>query len=87
MEKWYSIVQSLQDESENKNLTKTFCEDVFHELLNARIREKQKFKNRMGPEFEQWSVSLSDRFPRDVVTEILNDDTFWQETLRITQGV
>jgi hypothetical protein len=87
MEKWYSIVQSLQDESENKNKTKKFCEDVFHDLLNARIREKQKFKNRMGPEFEQWSVSLTDRFPQGMVTEILSDDKFWEETLRITQRV
>ena len=87
MEKWYSIVQSLQDESENKNMTKKFCEDVFHDLLNARIREKQKFKNRMGPEFEQWSVGLTERYPQGMVTEIISDDTFWEETLRITQRV
>ena len=87
MEKWYSIVKSLQDESENKNMPTKFCEDVFHELLNARIREKQKFKNRMGPEFEQWSVSLTERYPQGMVTEIVSDDTFWEETLRITQRV
>lgn len=87
MENWYDIVRNLQDESENKYLTKVFAEHVFHQLLNARIREKQKFKNRMGPEFEQWSVSLAEEFPKEMVTEILSDDTFWEETLRITQGI
>lgn len=87
MEKWYTIVRSLQDESENKHMTRKFCEDVFHQLHNARIREKQKFKNRMGPEFEQWAASLAEVYPRDMVTEILNDDEFWTETLLITQGV
>jgi hypothetical protein len=87
MEKWYRLVQTLQDESENKDRTKKFCEHVFHDLLNARIREKQKFKNRMGPEFEQWSTHLATLFPRDMVTEIVSDDEFWEETLRITQSV
>lgn len=87
MEKWYAIVRKLQDESENKYLTRKFCEDVFHDLTNARIREKQKFKNRMGPEFEQWAASLVERYSQDMVTELLNDDEFWIETLQITQGI
>lgn len=87
MEKWYTIVRTLQDESEHKYNTKLFCEHVFHQLLNARIREKQKFKNRMGPEFEQWVASLLEDFPEYVVREILNDDDFWIETLAITQRI
>ena len=87
MEKWYEIVRKLQDESENKYLTRKFCEDVFHDLMNSRIREKQKFKNRMGPEFEQWSTSLVDLYPQEMVTEILNDDEFWIQTLSITQRI
>jgi hypothetical protein len=87
MEKWYTLVRTLQDESQNKYLTKKFCEHVCHDLLNVRIREKQKFKNRMGPEFEQWSTHLATLFPRDMVTKIVSDDEFWKETLRITQRV
>lgn len=87
MEKWYSIVRNLQDESENKYLTRKFCEHVFSQLHNARIREKQKFKNRMGPEFEQWAASLTEEYGKDMVTEILNDDDFWIETLLVTQGI
>lgn len=87
MEKWYEIVRSLQDESEDKYTTRRFCEKVFHQLYNARIREKQKFKNRMGPEFEQWAASFLDEFPHELVTEILNDDAFWIQTLQITQSI
>jgi hypothetical protein len=87
MEKWYTIVRKLQDESENKHITRKFTERVFHELHNGRIREKQKFKNRMGPEFEQWVASLVEDFGSDMVSEILNDDEFWVETLLITQGI
>jgi hypothetical protein len=87
MEKWYTIVRNLQDESENKQLTRQFCEDVFHQLYNARIREKQKFKNRMGPEFEQWVGQLSQTYGEKLVTEIINDDTFWVTTLSVTQRI
>lgn len=87
MDKWYTIVRNLQDESESKYLTSKFCERVFHELYNARIREKQKFKNRMGPEFEQWATSLVRDYPKDMVNEIISDDTFWNETLSLTQRI
>ena len=87
MEKWYTTVRKLQDESEDKYLTRKFAERVFHELYNARIREKQKFKNRMGPEFEQWVNSLVSDFPQEMVTEIINDDEFWVDTLSVTQGI
>jgi hypothetical protein len=87
METWYSIVRKLQDESESKYLTRKFAERVFRELKNARIREKQKFKNRMGPEFEQWVSSLLDDFPEDMVKEIISDDEFWEQTLLVTQRI
>lgn len=87
MEKWYDIVRKLQDESENKYLTRHFAEHVYHDLKNSRIREKQKFKNRMGPEFEHWSASLLQDYAKDMIVEILNDDDFWIETMLITQGI
>ena len=87
METWYNIVRRLQDESENKYTTRKFTERVFHELKNGKIREKQKFKNRMGPEFEQWVLSLMDDYSQEFVTEILHDDEFWEETLLLAQGL
>lgn len=87
MENWYNIVRKLQDESENKYLTRKFTERVYHDLKNSRIREKQKFKNRMGPEFEQWITSLVHEYSDQLVTEIINDDDFWIETLNVTQGI
>ena len=87
MEKWYSIVRNLQDESENKYMTAKFTERVYHDLKNSRIREKQKFKNRMGPEFDQWILRLSDEFAEEMIQEIVNDDEFWELTLLLTQGI
>lgn len=87
MEKWYTLVRKLQDESENRYLTTKFVERVFHELKNGKIREKQKFKNRMGPEFEQWSASLIRDFPEELVQELISDDEFWEQTLLLTQGI
>lgn len=87
MEAWYTLIRKLQDESENRYLTTKFVERVFHELKNGKIREKQKFKNRMGPEFEQWSASLLRDFPEELVQEILSDDEFWEQTLLLTQGI
>jgi hypothetical protein len=87
METWYSIVRKLQDESESKYKTLKFAERVYRELKNGRIREKQKFKNRMGPEFEQWVASLMDEFPETMVKEIISDDEFWEQTLLVTQGI
>lgn len=87
MEKWYNIVRKLQDESENKYLTRKFCEQVYQDLKNVRLREKQKFKNRMGPEFEQWTSLLADEYPRGMVEEIINDDEFWIETMLVTQRI
>jgi hypothetical protein len=87
MEKWYSIVRTLQDESEDKHATLKFADRVFHDLKNSRIREKQKFKNRMGPEFDQWILRLSDEFAEEMIQEIVNDDEFWELTLLITQRI
>jgi hypothetical protein len=87
MEQWYTIVGNLKDESEDSYKTQLFCHQVYRELRSAKIKDKGKFKNRMGPEFEQWSVRLTQYFPYELVHEILNDDDFWIETLRITQGI
>lgn len=87
MDKWYEIVGNMRDESEDSYKTQQFTHQVYRELRSAKIKDKGKFKNRMGPEFEQWSSRLADTYPRDLVTEILSDDEFWLETLLVTQGI
>ena len=87
MDKWYEIVGNLRDDSENSYMTQQFTHQVYRELRAAKIKDKGKFKNRMGPEFEQWSSRLSELYPNDLVREILSDDEFWLETLLVTQGI
>ena len=84
METWHNLVRRFKDVSENPYLTNKFADTVFHDLQNTRIREKQKFKNRMGPEFEQWIGSLSELFPRAMLDEMLFDDEFWATTIALT---
>lgn len=84
MEEWYKIVRTLQDESEKPYLTQQFVKQVFRELKNRKVKDKGKFKNRMGPEFEKWVADLTTDYPVDLVTEIINDDEFWETTLGLT---
>jgi len=87
MDKWYTIVGNMRDESEDSYMTQQFTHQLYRELRTAKIKDKGKFKNRMGPEFEQWYYHLADIYPIDFITEILNDDEFWLETMLVTQRI
>ena len=84
MEQWKSIVRSLKDDSEVPYKTEELAEKIYHDLKRLKIKDKGKFKQRMGPEFEGWILSLSERFSEEVVKQILSDDEFWSATLKIT---
>jgi hypothetical protein len=86
-QKWYDMVGNFKDDSENPYITQQFVFRVFRELKRAKIKEKGKFKQRMGPEFEQWTRLLEESFPKETITEILHDDEFWLETLKLTQRI
>ena len=93
MEKWYEIVRNIEDKNVDevgdsyRYQTKLLVTQIFQELKTAKIKEKVKFKQRMGPEFEQWVFHLKNDSPEDLVIEIINDDEFWIETLKVTQGI
>ena len=87
MEEWYKKVRDLKNESEVPYLTERFAQKVYHDLRRYRIRDKGKFKQRMGPEFEVWVASLKPRFPSDMISAIISDDEFWDLTLKITLGI
>lgn len=87
MEKWYSVVRAFKDESENPTLTEKFCDKIFQQIGRMRIKDKNKFKQRVGPEFESWAHSFTEDFPLDLTKEILNDDEFWTLTLKLARGI
>lgn len=87
MDKWYAIVGNLKDESEDPYKTQQFTHQVYRELRRSKIKDKGKFKNRMGPEFEQWISHLIQEYVPELVHEIINDDEFWLETLFVSQGI
>jgi len=84
MEEWYNLVRNFKDESESPYLTKQFINQVFQELKRSRIREKKKFIMRTGSEFESWALHLEEQYPQALVREILNDDEFWNLTLKVS---
>jgi hypothetical protein len=84
MDAWYTLLRNMKDESSNPFKLEEFVRRVFHDLSRKKIKEKVKFKNRMGPEFTSWSVGLEEEFAKTMVTDVLNDDIFWEETLKVT---
>jgi hypothetical protein len=93
MDKWYEIVKHMEDDSydevgdEYRYKTRLLVNQIFRELSGARIKEKGKFKQRMGPEFEQWSLRLEGEYSKDLVMDVLNNDEFWIETLKLSHGI
>jgi hypothetical protein len=82
MEEWYSKVRQLKDESVDDYKTEEICHRVFQDLKRLKIKDKGKFKQRMGPEFGAWTMSLHDMYRVESVAAIVNDDDFWNLTLR-----
>jgi hypothetical protein len=59
---------------------------IFHDLSRMRIKEKVKFREHMGPEYEQWVEELVQTYNSEFVGEILQDDEFWTLTLKLTRA-
>jgi len=81
MKDWYSKVRKLKDESADGHKTEQVCHRVFHDIKRMKIKDKGKFKQRMGPEFGAWTMSLHDMYPAETVAAIVNDDEFWSLTM------
>ena len=75
----------MKDESENPYMTQQFAETIFQQLIPRnkllRIKNKDKFSQRLGPEFDLWAETLEEKFPKVLVRAMLNDDEFWKLTL------
>jgi hypothetical protein len=91
MEEWNKKVRQLKDESELPYVTEQFLQRIFQDLVprnkRLKIKNKDKFQQRIGPEFDMWAESLEESFPKSLVREILNDDDFWKLTLETTKRV
>jgi hypothetical protein len=87
MEEWNKAVRILKDESMEPNKTAELCERIFQDLRRMKIKDKSKFKQRLGPEFENWSLKLEEDYPSYIVVNVLNDDDFWILTLRVATNI
>ena len=86
MDEWYKAVRILREESDDGALVKEFCNDIFYQLKHLKVKDKKKFLQRIGPDFEAWSMTLEEKYPPEMVREILNDDEFWKLTISVTRS-
>lgn len=86
MEQWNEILRDMLEDEEPRIQYEIRCITmrIYHDLLSMRIREKNKFRDRTGAEFQKWSEGLEQEFDPDIVEEIISDDEFWQLTLKLT---
>jgi hypothetical protein len=85
MEEWYHQVRILREESDNDHLVKDFCYRIFQDLKRLKIKDKKKFTQHLGAEFESWREYLETEFPKPLVHDVLYDDEFWKLTLKVTR--
>lgn len=81
MDTWIEVVRDLKDSDVDAFETERICRDILRYVRTKRIRDLGKFKQRLGPEYETFLVSLSLYTP-ERVQRIVSDDDFWSETLQ-----
>jgi len=81
MDEWYTNVRRLREESESPHQTEKLTRLIYHTLRRSKIREKGKFKQRMGPEFEGFVNKLLENYSDEMVRQVVSDDGFWGATL------
>ena len=87
MEEWNKAVRILKDESMEPNKTAQLCERIFQDLRRMKIKDKKKFYERLGPEFENFTLKLEEDYPSYIVVKVLNEDDFWRLTLKVSRGL
>jgi len=76
MEQWNSLVR-------RESLPPRTAEGVFRTLSRMRIKDKGKFMQRMGPEFEVFVDKLKEEYPEDDIQTILRHDDFFTLTMQL----
>lgn len=87
MEDWYKQVRDLKDISDKAYTTEKLTHRIFYDLKRSKVREKGKFRNRMGREFEEWNDKLIAEFGNELVYDVISDDEFWEMTIKLTLGI
>ena len=87
MEAWYSAVRKLKDESHDPKLTRDLCFHIYHDIVfikqNRKLKEKQKFRERTGIEFDAWTTELTENYSSELISEVISTDEFWNQTLKV----
>jgi hypothetical protein len=86
MEEWNKMVRILKDESVEPNKTGRLCERVYQDVHRIRVKDKGKFKQRTGSDFDMWVLGLEQDYPSYIVVNVINEDEFWKLTLKVARG-
>lgn len=79
MEEWNTLIRNLGDEQENRKLFIECARTIYRKLIRRRIKDLQKFRQRLGQEYEQFVEEL--RFPENMVKDLLSNDEFFELTM------
>jgi hypothetical protein len=65
---------------------KDFCYRIFQDLKRLKIKDRKKFVQHLGADYEKWTELLEMDYPKPMIQEILNDDEFWKLTLKVAKA-
>jgi hypothetical protein len=83
MEQWNQLIRQFKDETDKPYLAEQLAHKIFTELSLLKIKQKDKFKQRMGPEYESFVASLD--YPPELIQLVLGNDEFFLLTLELQQ--
>ena len=88
MEGWKHLVLQQKDISLFPAQTEKFCHDMFVDIARMKLNKEvlSKFKQRLGPEFDEWVATKNTKFPNVMVSDIIADDTFWNTTWKLARS-
>jgi len=78
MEEWYTLVRNMGDERENRKEFENSANTIFRKLALLKIKDKRKFQQRLGNEYETFAENLN--------TDLLNDDAFFELTFKLRRS-
>lgn len=76
MDQWNSLVR-------REGIPPRVAEGVFRTLSRMRIKDKGKFMQRMGPEFEAFTEKLGEEYTEADVQTVLRNDEFFTLTMQL----
>ena len=81
MEEWNILVRKLQSEHEKQKEFENMAKTIFNTLCKKKIKDLRKFEQRVGTEYETFVNDIP--YPEESVRDLLNNDDFFELSLKL----